>query len=199
MIWLWLLLVVLRIAFYFEINILTGNYLSFLPDVTLFLALMGTLLHYTVRYVKDPTRKPTLPVALATASVVILWITPLPVILGAHSRLLRKQGEFQKQIAEIKSLDRGRTDLLPHVDPGPPLRVSFPCGLLRGYQAALIHDPSRSADQADAANWFRGTLHTARPIRGDWFLGTFKHSPPKKRTTRPPRPKPLAPRSSSFQ
>lgn len=195
MIWLWLLAVVVRIAFYFEINLLTGDYLAFLPDVTLFLTLMGTALHYTVRYVKDPTRKPALPAALLVISVVVLWITPLPVILGAHSRILRKQGEFRKEVARIETLDRGRIDLLPHVDPGPPLRVKFPCGLLGGHRAAIIHDPSRRADQPDATNWFRGTLHAARPIQGDWFLGTFKQASPKKRTSRPPRPTPLVPRS----
>jgi hypothetical protein len=185
MIWLWLLLVVARIAFYFEINLVTGNYLAFLPDVALFLALMGILLHFTVRYVKHSTRISKRDTVLLIIPAVILWVTPLPVILGAHSRLLRKQGEFRRQIAEIESVDRGRVDLLPHVDPGPPRRVAFGCGLLGGYRAALIHDPSRTADQPDATGWFRGTLRSARPIRGDWFLGTFKNAPPKKRTRAP--------------
>ena len=193
MIWLWLLLVVLRIAFYFEINLLTGNYLAFLPDVTLFLALMGTLLHYTVRYVKEPVRRPVLPAILLAVSAVTLWATPLPVLLGARARLFRNHAEFQQEIARVETLDRGRIDLLPHVDPGPPLRVAFPCGLLGGHRAALVHDPSRTAGQPNATQWFRGTLHTARPIHGNWFLATFKHEPPKKRTTRPPRPRPLVP------
>lgn len=199
MIWLWLFLVVLRVTFYFEINLLTGRFLTFLPDVTLFLALMGTLLHYTVRHVKESTGKPTLPVAIAIASAFILWGTPLPVILGAQSRLLRKEDELRGQVAAIESIDPGRIALLPHVDPGPPLRVAFSCGLLDGRAAALVHDPSRHADRPEARSWFRGTLHTARPVRGDWFLVTFKNAPPKKSVVRPPRPGPDSPRSSSFQ
>ena len=179
MVWIWILAVVLRVLFFFEINLLCGKLLTPIPDVTLFLLGMGVLLHYTVRYVKESTPKPTVPVSLVLLSALILWATPLPVVIGAHSRLLRKQTAFEKLIGRIESEPPARAALLPHVDPGPPLRVAFDCGLLDGKPAAIIHAPPNP--EYPPATWFNGRVSTHRHLRGYWHLCTFQPAPSKKR------------------
>jgi len=182
---LWLLAVILRFAFFFEIREAVGVFLDWAPGLLLLAAGVALAIAWLVSAFLGKPRRPLrlLPAIALVAVMILLWGMHLGPRIGVVARLWRVEKEYLEVISVIQNnpaVDPPECSDPVEVEPGPPLRVAFSWGGLLDNWTGIVHDPggevlaANNAERTSEITYlFGGTLIHARHVWGPWYFCAF--------------------------